>query len=63
MPFNAGGIFLNLNTTVAGVPNPPVDPAASQAWVTSVFSEAGQFSIGLSAFHLDSASAPLHFVP
>jgi hypothetical protein len=34
VPFTFGWIELDLNTTIAGYPNPPLDPAADQVWVT-----------------------------
>ena len=60
---NFGWLFLDLNTTIAGNPNPPVDPAAAQAWVISTLASNGHFAIGLDAIRLDSACAANHFVP
>ncbi|HVT17165.1 MAG TPA: hypothetical protein VHQ90_13420 [Thermoanaerobaculia bacterium] len=63
-PFNFGWIYLNLNTTVAAAgANPPVDPAAAQAWVVATYSANGRFSVGIDATSLDSACAALHFTP
>ncbi|MFN7952634.1 MAG: hypothetical protein U0610_13000 [bacterium] len=52
VPYENGWVFTNLNTTVtpAGAV-PPEDPAAAQAWVTTVF--AGK------AVHAGSPSAPM----
>jgi hypothetical protein len=63
VPFNFGWLYLDLNTTVSGNPNPPFDPAAAQAWVTVVMDSSGRFSVGFSAIQLDSACTPNHFVP
>jgi hypothetical protein len=66
LPVNAafGWIFLDLNTTVASAgPNPPVDPAAAQAWVIATYTANGRFSVGVDAIQLDSACAASHFVP
>jgi hypothetical protein len=63
VPFTFGWLYLDLNTTVSGNPNPPFDPAAAQAWVTVVMDASGRFSVGFSAIQLDSACAPNHFVP
>jgi len=58
-----GWIYANLNTTIAGNPNPPEDPAAAQAWVTIVMDAQGRFSVGFDAIQLDSACTALHFIP
>ena len=58
-----GWIYANLNTTVAGNPNPPEDPAVAQAWVTVVMTAEGRFGVGFDAIQLDSACMALHFVP
>jgi hypothetical protein len=63
VPFTFGWLYLDLNTTIAGNPNPPSDPAAAQAWVISTDSSAGQFAVGVNAIQLDNASAANHFVP
>jgi hypothetical protein len=62
-PFDFGWLYLNLNTTVATSPNPPEDPAAAQAWVTTVMDADGRYSVGYDAIQLDSACNALHFVP
>jgi hypothetical protein len=64
VPFPFGWMYLNLNTTVplAGS-NPPVDPAASQAWVMTLHDASGLFSVGYNATQLDSAVSALHFTP
>jgi Chaperone of endosialidase len=60
---NFGWLFMNLNATIAGDPNPPVDPSAAQAWVISTLASNGHFAVGLDAIQLDSACAANHFVP
>ncbi|HEY9419786.1 MAG TPA: hypothetical protein VIW92_00080 [Thermoanaerobaculia bacterium] len=64
VPFDFGWLFLNLNTrvTVAGN-NPPEDPNAAQAWVTTVMDADGRFSVGFDAIHLDSACNASHGAP
>ncbi len=58
VPYNFGWIYLDLNTTVAAAgSNPPIDPAAAQAWVTVVMSAEGRYSVGYDAEQLDSAAA------
>lgn len=54
-PFEAGWVFLNLNT-VAGVgpANAPAD--AAQAWVSSVLSAEGRFSVGFDAIQFDDSA-------
>jgi len=63
VPFHFGWLYLDLNTTITGNPNPPFDPAAAQAWATVVMDANGRFSVGFSAIQLDSACAPNHFFP
>jgi hypothetical protein len=63
VPFNFGWIFLDLNTTATGNPNPPFDPAASQAWLIYDLDSNGHFSVGFEGLRLDSACAPNHTVP
>ena len=61
VPFEAGWLYLNLNTTVAPAgANPPEDPAAAQAWVTPIMSAQGRFSVGYSALQLDNATNARH---
>ena len=62
-PFTFGWMFLDLNNTIAGVPNPPEDPAAAQAWVTQLHDANGRFSVGYAAVQLDSATQAAHFIP
>jgi hypothetical protein len=45
-----GWMFLNLNTTVAG----SVFPGRAQAWVTTVMSAEGRYSVGYDAIKLDT---------
>jgi hypothetical protein len=59
-PFLNGWIFLNLNTTIAAAPAPAEDPAAAQAWVTTVVENQGVFSVGYDAIQLDSACMANH---
>jgi hypothetical protein len=63
VPFEFGWIFLDLNTTVTGNPNPLFDPAASQAWLIYDLDANGHFSVGFEGLRLDSACAPSHIVP
>jgi hypothetical protein len=64
VPFAFGWLFLDLNTTVAAAGNnPPVDPAAAQAFVTSFDETNGHFAVGIEAIRLDSACAANHVVP
>ncbi|HXU45911.1 MAG TPA: hypothetical protein VN783_10315, partial [Thermoanaerobaculia bacterium] len=58
-----GWAFLDLNANVpAAGANPPEDPAAGQAWVSTVMTGTGRFGIGFDAIHLDSACTPSHAV-
>jgi hypothetical protein len=63
VPFNSGWIFADLNTTVAGNPNPPFDPAAAQGWLIYDMDSDGRFTVGYEGIRLDSACAPNHTVP
>ncbi|HEV3072977.1 MAG TPA: hypothetical protein VHB47_01060 [Thermoanaerobaculia bacterium] len=60
---NFGWLYLDLNDTIAGNPNPPVDPAAAQAWVIYTLASNGHFAVGIDAIQLDSACAANHFFP
>jgi hypothetical protein len=51
--FNNGWLYLNLNTSTGA----PVDPFA-QAWVSSIISAEGRYSVGLDAIQFDSACNP-----
>ena len=64
-PSPFGWIYLNLNTTVAGVTYPAANPAIAQAWVTTVMDADGRFSVGFDAIQLDSACAATNviFIP
>lgn len=62
VPYSFGWLYLNLNTTVAGNPNPPFDPTSAQAWVTAIHRATGNFSVGYGATQYDNASAPNHSV-
>jgi hypothetical protein len=53
-----GWLYLNLNTNVSGVTYPAADPNIAQAWVTTVMSAEGRFSVGYDAVQLDSACNP-----
>jgi hypothetical protein len=55
VPYNFGWIYLDLNTTVTGATNNPLDPAAAQAFVTIRATSQGRYSVGYDALHLDSA--------
>ncbi|HYX26894.1 MAG TPA: hypothetical protein VFC23_22275, partial [Thermoanaerobaculia bacterium] len=63
VPFDFGWLYLDLNATIAAVPNPPFDPAAAQAWMIVDMDANGRFSVGIEGTRLDSACAPNHFVP
>jgi len=57
VPFEFGWLYLSLNTTVVPAGNnPPGDPAAAQAWVTTVMKAQGRFGVGYPAIQLDNAS-------
>lgn len=59
--FNFGWLFLNLNATVAAAGNnPPEDPLAAQAWIETIMSAEGRYSVGFDAIKLDSATAASH---
>jgi hypothetical protein len=63
LPLEFGWIYLNLNTTVAAAgSNPPEDPSAAQAWVSTLMSAEGRFSVGFDAIHLDSACDASHIL-
>jgi hypothetical protein len=53
--YSFGWLYDNLNTTTPFA-NPPEDPQAAQAWVTTVHSAFSLFSVGHSAVQLDSAA-------
>jgi hypothetical protein len=56
-----GWLALNLNTQVTAAGGvPPEDPAAAQAWVSTVLSAEGRFSVGFDAIQLDSACLADH---
>jgi hypothetical protein len=62
--FDFGWLYLDLNTTVTVAPGePPVDPAAAQAYVYSTMTSNGHFGVALDGIRLDSACAAQHFVP
>jgi hypothetical protein len=61
--FSSGWIYLDFNTTVAGNPNPPEDPAAAQAWVDVHMKGTGRYSVGWPAVMLDTAKTASHFHP
>jgi hypothetical protein len=60
VPFTFGWLYLNLNTSITGNPNPPEDPAAAQAWVSVFHDASGTFSVGYQAIQLDSATSVTH---
>jgi hypothetical protein len=64
VPFSFGWLYLNLNTTIPSAGSvPPEDPAAAQAWVETLMSAEGRFSVGFNAIQLDNATKALHFHP
>ena len=63
VPFNFGWLYLNLNVSVAlAGANPPEDPLAAQAWVTTIHDADGRFSVGYTATQLDNASEASHLL-
>lgn len=60
--FERGWLYLNLNHCLerpGALLNPfAVDPLSAQAWVTSLYSAFGRFSVGLDAVQLDTACDP-----
>ncbi len=61
VPFNFGWLALNLNTTVpAAGPSPPQNPAAAQAWVSTLMDANGRYSVGFDALQFDSACDARH---
>jgi hypothetical protein len=62
-PFNTGWMFVDLNTTITGNPNPPFDPLASQGWMIYDMDANGRFTVGYEAIRLDSACAANHTTP
>ncbi len=64
VPYKFGWLFLDLNTTVAPAGSvPPEDPAAAQAWVSTLLQAAGRYSVGFDAIQLDSACRANHRFP
>jgi hypothetical protein len=57
-----GWMYLNLNTAVAGITYPAIDPNIAQAWVTTVMDAEGRFSVGFDAIQLDSACDPSNVI-
>jgi len=64
VPYRFGWLFLDLNTTVGPAGSvPPEDPAAAQAWVSTILQASGRYSVGFDAIQLDSACQASHFRP
>jgi len=61
-PTPFGWMYLNLNSTVAGITYPAANPAIMQNWVTAVMDADGRFSVGFDAIQLDSACAATNVV-
>lgn len=70
--FAEGWAFLDLHNTQLGNSNPPVNPAAEQAWVIMLYDQGAgsggnnngsSWEMGEPATLLDSAENPNHFVP
>jgi PKD domain/IPT/TIG domain len=61
VPYAFGWLLLDLNAVVAAAGNnPPVDPRAAQAFVTSFEEIHGHFAVGIDAVRFDSACAANH---
>jgi hypothetical protein len=64
VPYKFGWLFLDLNTTVGPAGSvPPEDPAAAQAWVSTLLQASGRYSVGFDAIQLDSACQANHLLP
>jgi hypothetical protein len=64
VPFSFGWLYMDMNTTVAAAgSNPPIDPAAAQAWIIYTLASNGHFAVGIDAIRLDSACAANHIIP
>ena len=63
--FSSGWMYLNLNTVVVSSFNPPEDPAAAQAWVTTLLDvrRSGRYAVGFRGIRLDSAKTATHVIP
>jgi hypothetical protein len=60
--YAAGWVYMNLNTTITGSPNPSEDATAAQAWVTLQVKGPGRYSVGWPGIMLDSAKAASHII-
>lgn len=54
--YDAGWLYINLNTAVTGVSYPGYNPNIAQAWMTTVMSAEGRYSVGFDAIQLDNAN-------
>jgi hypothetical protein len=54
-PADFGWLYLNLNHTLGAAAGTDPFPGVAQAWVTTVMSAEGRFSVGFDAIKLDSA--------
>ena len=64
LTITSGWLYLNLNTTVAAAgSNPPIDPAAAQAYVTVIDGVPDTAGVESPAGALDSACKAVHFTP
>jgi hypothetical protein len=54
-PFDFGWMFLNLNTNTTAAGGEAAYGDTAQAWVTTVMSASGRFSVGFDAIQLDNA--------
>ena len=61
-PSPFGWMYLNLNSSVAGINYPASDPSIMQNWVTTVMDADGRFSVGFDAIQLDSACDPSNVI-
>jgi hypothetical protein len=62
VPYAAGWMDIDLNSTLTGQAVPPADPAAAQGFVLSAHISNGHAAV-VDAFRLDSACATNHSVP
>jgi hypothetical protein len=62
-PYSSGWFYLDLNTTVSGLAEPPFDSTVDQAWVMSSWNISSSATVGNVGVRYDSACNPRHFGP